>query len=164
MRRLAISTVLLALAGVVAVSAQTEVEDRVRAETQKAIADASSAVGAVAGAPVVSERYLTERYQATINRGWEEASAGETPAYACAGLKGRILGRGAEDPEVLEALFACNVLLPVRYFETLLDRIGSGEKSCADLMMAMATQLSAMTLAIDTIEGMLNAFERSGAR
>jgi hypothetical protein len=159
MRRLAISTVLLALAGVVAVSAQTEVEDRVRAETQKAIADASSAVGAVAGAPVVSERY-----QATINRGWEEASAGETPAYACAGLKGRILGRGAEDPEVLEALFACNVLLPVRYFETLLDRIGSGEKSCADLMMAMATQLSAMTLAIDTIEGMLNAFERSGAR
>ena len=133
--------------------AQGEVEGVVQAEVEEAKADARSSDEAVAGAPRVSERY-----QRTINRGWQEAVAGETPAYACAGLKGRVMGTGeTTDPEALEALFACNVLLPVRYFETYLEKVEAGEKTCIDLLREMSTQLSAMTLSIDSIQGMADA-------
>lgn len=137
--------------------AQSEAEEGIRSqidsEVEAAKADAASAEGAVAGAPKVSEAY-----QSTINRGWEEAVAGETPAYACAGLKGRLMGTGqTSDPEALEALYACNVLLPVRYFETVLEAVEAGDKTCNDFMMAMTTQLSAMTLSVDSIESMADA-------
>ena len=152
--RRSVAAVLIAFAWGGSAVAQTEVEEKVRSEAAQAVAEASSVEDAASGAPQVSERY-----QSTINRGWEEAVAGETPAYACAGLKGRVMAAEAVDAEAKEALFACNVLLPARYFETFLERIEGGEKSCADLMMAMATQLSAMTISVDSIQGIADALE-----
>ncbi|HEX2251803.1 MAG TPA: hypothetical protein VHQ65_00885 [Thermoanaerobaculia bacterium] len=133
------------------------VENQIQAEVEEAQVDARSSDAAVAGAPVVSERY-----QRSINRGWQEAVAGESPAYACAGLKGRVMGTGeTADAEALEALFACNVLLPVRYFETYLEQVEAGEKTCVDLVREMATQLSAMTLSVESIQGMADAMADS---
>lgn len=132
---------------------QAEAEDRIEEEVEEATEDAGSDGGSVAGAPEVGERY-----QSSIDRGWEKAVAGETPAYACAGLKGRVMGTdAAADPEALEALFACNVLLPVRYFETYLERVEAGEKSCYDFSREMTIQLPAMTLSVDSIQGMVDA-------
>lgn len=133
--------------------AQNEVEDRIEDEVAAAKEDAQSAGGAVAGAPRVSERY-----QRSIDRGWEKAVAGESPAYACAGLKGRVIGTGeTADAEALEALFACNVLLPVRYFETYLEKVEAGEKTCYDFQRELTIQLGAMTLSIESLEGMVAA-------
>lgn len=138
--------------------AQTEIEDRVQTEVEAAKGDAKGADQPAAGAPRVSETY-----QRTINRGWEEALAGETPAFACAGLKGRVMATGeAPDAAASEALFACNVLLPVRYFETFLEQVDAGEKTCHDFMMAMSTQLSAMTLSIESVEAMAGAMDEGG--
>lgn len=134
---------------------QTEVEDRIEEEVAAAKDDAGSEGGSVAGAPEVGERY-----QSSIDRGWEKAVAGDTPAYACAGLKGRVMGtEETADSEALEALFACNVLLPVRYFETYLERVEAGEKSCYDFSREMTMQLPAMTLSVDSIQGMVDAMD-----
>jgi len=158
-RYLTLAALLIALAGATAALAQDngaqDVEKRVRSEAAQAVAESKSAEDAAAGAPQVSKSY-----QSTINRGWEEAVAGETPAYACAGVKGRVMAAEAVDAEAREALFACNVLLPVRYFETLLERIERGERTCADLMMAMSTQLSAMTISVASIQGIADALEK----
>lgn len=137
---------------------QTGVEDQIQDEVEAAKQDAGSGDGPVAGAPQVSDTY-----QSSINRGWEEAVAGDTPAYACAGLKGQVMGtEETADPEALEALFACNVLLPVRYFETYLERVESGEKSCYEFSTEMSIQLPAMTLSVDSIQGMVDAMEEGG--
>jgi hypothetical protein len=145
----------LGLAWAGSAAGQTGVEGRVQSEVDESKQDARSAEDAAAGAPEVAETY-----QRTINRGWEKAVAGETPAYACAGLKGRVMGTGASaDGAAVEALFACNVLLPVRYFETLLEQIDRGEKTCTDLMVAMSTQLSAVTISVDAIQGIADALE-----
>lgn len=141
--------------------AQSEAEEGVRSqidsEVEAAKDDAATTEGAAAGAPKVSDAY-----QSTINRGWEEAVAGETPAYACAGLKGRVVGTGkTADPEALEALYACNVLLPVRYFETLLEAVEAGDETCNDFMIAMSTQLSAMTLSVDSVQDMADALDET---
>lgn len=133
--------------------ARSEAEDPIQSEVEAAQADAASEESAAAGAPQVAETY-----QSTINRGWEKAVEGETPAYACAGLKGRVIGTDTSaDPDALEALFACNVLLPVRYFETLLDRVEAGEETCRDFRMTLSTQLPAMTLSVGSIQGMADA-------
>lgn len=137
--------------------AQREVEERIDSEVSAAVADeaAGDAAPAVAGAPQVSATY-----QRTIDRAWRNAVDGETPAYACAGLKGRLMGNDeAATDDGREALFACNVLAPVRYFETLLDRVGSGETTCPQVMTAFMTQLPAMTLSVDAVEGMVEAME-----
>lgn len=138
--------------------AQNETRDEVREivaeEVDQASGDAEPAEDVPAGAPRVAETY-----QRTIDRGWTKAVEGETPAYACAGLKGRVMGTGqAADPAAVEALFACNVLLPTRYFETYLDSVEAGEKSCTGLLTELSTQLSAMTLSIDDVQGMVDAF------
>lgn len=133
--------------------AQNDVEGRIDAEVAAAKEDATSSDDAVAGAPRVSDRY-----QRSIDRGWQKAVAGETPAYACAGLKGRVVGTAeTADAEALEALFACNVLLPVRYFETYLEKVEAGEKTCYDFQRELMTQLSAMTVSVESIEGMVAA-------
>lgn len=138
--------------------AQEGAEDQIQAEVDAAKEDAGATDDAVAGAPRVSEAY-----QSTINRGWEKAVAGETPAYACAGLKGRLMGTDkTADADALEALYACNVLLPVRYFETYLDQVEAGEKTCTGLMTEMATQLTAMTISVDSIQGMADAMGAEG--
>lgn len=137
---------------------QTGVEDRIQEEVGEGTEEGSADAGGVAGAPRVSERY-----QRSIDRGWEKAVAGENPAYACAGLKGRVMGtEETAEPEALEALFACNVLLPVRYFETHLERVEAGEKSCSDFRMDMSIKLPAMTLSVDSIQGMADAMEEGG--
>lgn len=139
---------------------QTGAEDRIQDEVEQAQEDTGSDGGSVAGAPRVSERY-----QSSIDRGWEKAVAGDNPAYACAGLKGQVMGTGeTADPEALEALFACNVLIPVRYFETYLERVDAGEKSCSDLSMEMTTKLPAMTLSVDSIQGMVDAMDEGGEK
>lgn len=137
--------------------AQGEVAETIESEVAAAAAEeeAGASGPSAAGAPRVDERY-----QRTVDRAWEKAVAGETPAYACAGLKGRLMGNAeAATDGGPEALFACNVLAPVRYFETLLDRVDAGEATCQDVMMALMTQLPAMTLSIDGIEGMMAAME-----
>lgn len=132
---------------------EDDVEGLVHQEVAEAAEDAESDDDAVSGAPVVSDRY-----QSSINRGWEKAVAGDTPAYACAGLKGRVMSsEGPPDVEAQEALFACNVLLPVRYFETYLERIEAGETTCRDLRSSLSMQLPAMTLSLDSIQGMADA-------
>lgn len=152
------ATVLVLACGQGQSDAGSDVQDTIEREAATALADdaADGSGSAVSGAPAVGERY-----QQTIDRAWENALAGETPAYACAGLKGRLMG--AEDPAAdggREALFACNVLAPARYFETLLDRVDSGEGTCQEVMTAFMTQLSAMTLSIESIQGMVDAMER----
>lgn len=132
---------------------QDDVEGSIQEEVAEATKDAESDGDPASGAPVVGDRY-----QSSIDRGWEKAVAGETPAYACAGLKGRVMSsEEPPDAEAREALFACNVLLPVRYFETYLERVEAGEKTCSELRSSFFTQLPAMTLSLDSIQGMVDA-------
>lgn len=148
--------VALACGGGSSTEAQSGVEKQVQDEVAAAKKDAKTTEGAVAGAPVVSEEY-----QSTINRGWEKAVAGENPAFACAALKGRVIGtHKGDDPAAREALFACNVLLPVRYFDSVLDQVDAGDKSCQDLMMTMMTQLPAMTMSMGSLQKMADAAEQ----
>lgn len=157
------ATAIVALAcGEARSNAKAEVAETIESEVVAAAAEeeAGAAGPSVAGAPQVGERY-----QRTVDRAWEKAVAGETPAYACAGLKGRLMGNDeAATDGGREALFACNVLAPVRYFETLLDGVDAGEATCQDVMMALMTQLPAMTLSIDGIQGMMDAMEADPQR
>jgi hypothetical protein len=111
------------------------------------------AAAAAAEAPRVEPAY-----QKSIDRAWAKAVAGEPPGAACAGVKGRAVGTknvaGAQ-----AALDACNVDIPARYFETFLDRVDSGEKTCSDLMMQVLTQLPAMTMSTETFERMVEQGE-----
>jgi len=103
-----------------------------------------------------------ERYQETIDRAWEKAIAGEVPTYACAGLKGRTMSEKEPSAAALRALLACNVDIPVRYFETYLDQVEAGEKTCMNFMTEMMTQLPAMTMSTDALWEMLESMEGSG--
>jgi hypothetical protein len=148
--------VALACGGGSSTEAQSGVEKQVQDEVAAAKKDVESTEGATAGAPEVAEEY-----QSTINRGWEKAVAGENPAFACAGLKGRLIGtKKTDDPAARSALFACNVLIPVRYFETTLDQVDAGSKSCSDLMTAFMTELPAMTMSMGSLQKMADAAEQ----
>jgi hypothetical protein len=87
------------------------------------------------------------RYQERIDEAWGEAVAGENPATTCAAVKGRAVASAAGSGE--RAVAACNVDIPVRYFLTVADRVEAGEKTCNDLMMAVMTQLPAMTMSME---------------
>lgn len=141
--------------------AQKGVEETVDREVAAAVAEAEDpgdGTSEVAGAPRVGDRY-----QRTIDRAWAKAVAGENPAFACAGLKGRVMAGGGEvDAEAPQALYACNVTIPVRYFEGLADRVAAGEATCQNLRMELLTQLPAMTLSIDGLEGMIASVEEGG--
>jgi hypothetical protein len=138
--------------------AQKDAEETVAREVAAAVEEADAPGGAVAGAPRVAETY-----QRTIDRAWEKAAAGENPAFACAGLKGRVMAAGAEvDAAGREALYACNVTVPVRYFEAFLDRVEAGEKTCQDLMMEVTTQLPAMALSVEGLREAAAALEAGG--
>ena len=110
-----------------------------------------------AGAPQVGQTY-----QGTIDRAWTKAVAGENPSSACAALKGRVIGSKDESESALRALLACNVDIPVRYFESYLDMVEAGDKTCMDYMTEMMTQLSAMTMSTDAIWRVLEKMEASG--
>jgi hypothetical protein len=137
---------------------EVDVEGTVENEVAAAVEEAGEPGGGVPGAPRVDERY-----QRTIDRAWLKAAGGENPAFACAGLKGRVMAGGEEvDAAGYEALYACNVTIPVRYFEAFLDRVAAGEKTCPDLMMEVTTQLPAMSLSIEGLREMAASFEAGG--
>ena len=72
------------------------------------------------------------------------------------------MGSKDRSEAALRALLACNVDIPVRYFETYLDMVEAGEKTCMDYMREITTQLSAMTLSTDTLWEMVESVEESG--
>ena len=73
-----------------------------------------------------------DTYQEYIDAAWKEAVEGHNPTATCAGLKGRVMG--TQDSSAFRALFACNVDIPVRYFETYLDSVEAGEKTCQNFI------------------------------
>ena len=103
-----------------------------------------------------------EDYQETVNRAWGLAVAGEVPTNACAGVKGRVIGKKDRSAAALRALLACNVEIPVRYFKTYLDKVEAGEKTCIDYMTEIVTQLTAMTMSTDALWEMVDTIEKSG--
>ena len=66
------------------------------------------------------------------------------------------------DAAALRALFACNVDIPARYFETYLDQVEAGEKACQDFMVEMMTQLPAMTMSTEAMQGVIDSMAASG--
>lgn len=107
------------------------------------------------GAPDVGDPYQT-----SIDRAWQESVDGKNPSSSCAGIKGRTMG--STDAAALRALFACNVDIPARYFETYLDQVEAGEKACQDFMVEMMTQLPAMTMSTDAMQGVIDSMAASG--
>lgn len=101
-----------------------------------------------------------EAYQEAIDTAWFTAVAGDDPTMICARMKGRVAGTG--DTEAFRALFACNVDIPVRYFDTYLDQVEAGEHSCQDLMREAMTKLSAMTMSADLVMEMADRIEQGG--
>jgi len=101
-------------------------------------------------------------YQETVDRAWGLAVTGEKPTNTCAAVKGRVVGKKDRSTEALRALLACNVDIPVRYFESYLDKVEAGEKTCMNYMMEMTTQLPAMTMSTDVLGEMVDSIEGSG--
>ncbi|MGH7563824.1 MAG: hypothetical protein ACREK5_05325 [Gemmatimonadota bacterium] len=95
------------------------------------------------GAPDVGDPY-----QERIDEAWRKAVEGENPAYACASLKGRA-SMGSDSDAASRALSACNVDIPVRYFQTYIERVEAGDRSCLDLVMEVTTKLPAMTISME---------------
>lgn len=110
------------------------------------------------GAPQVGDG----DYQETVDKAWELAVTGDKPSNTCAAVKGRVIGKKDRSEAALRALLACNVEIPVRYFETYLDKVEAGEKTCINYMMEMTTQLPAMTMSTDTIWEILESMGASG--
>lgn len=115
----------------------------------------ASAESSSSGAPEVGDPY-----QKSIDRAWQEAVDGKNPSAACAGLKGRVMG--TKDTTAFRALFACNVDIPVRYFETYLDRVETGDHTCMDFMTHFITQISAMTMSTDSLQKMADSLAATG--
>ncbi len=115
---------------------------------------ASRRAGETGGGPQVEAPY-----QARIDGAWRKAVAGENPAATCAAVKGR--ASVAPAGSATRALAACNVDIPVRYFLTVIEQVEAGEKSCQNLMVAVTTQLSAMTASADALGE--TARQRAGA-
>lgn len=107
------------------------------------------------GAPEVGDLY-----QKSIDRAWEKAVEGSDPSGTCAGVKGRAMN--AEETESFRALFACNVDIPVRYFETYLDQVEAGEKTCQNYMVEMMTKLPALTMSTDALQEMADSVAATG--
>jgi hypothetical protein len=78
----------------------------------------------------------------------------------CAAVKGRV--SGTSDPDAFRALFACNVDIPARYFDTFLDAVVAEETTCMDLMREVMTKLSAMTMSADVVVEMAESIEQGG--
>lgn len=107
------------------------------------------------GAPNVGEAH-----QQSIDRAWKQAVEGKNPSSSCAGIKGRAMG--STDAAAFRALYACNVDIPARYYETYLDQVEAGEKTCQDFMVEMMTQLPAMTMSTDAMQGVIDSMAASG--
>ncbi|MEE4271337.1 MAG: hypothetical protein V2I67_06670 [Thermoanaerobaculales bacterium] len=116
------------------------------------------------GTPVFAEDERTtppqvgERYQEAIDTAWDQAGTGEDPSMTCAKVKG--LAVGTSDADAFQALIACNVDIPARYFNTYLDAVASGDTTCQDLMREVLTKLSAMTMSADVVLEMAESLEQ----
>ena len=97
-------------------------------------------------------------FQAAIDKAWDEAKKGKSPSKACAGIKGSVHGRiqYRQEEGVLEkatrAIQVCENEIPVRYFETYLDQVVAGEKSCMDFMSQFHIEMGAIGLRMATFE------------
>ena len=103
---------------------------------------------------------MGEAYQRDVDKAWERAVEGRNPMTACAMLKGKVMG--SDSPEAFRALFVCNVDVPVRYFETYLDLVESGEKTCYSFLREITTQLPAMTTSTESLQKMADSVAASG--
>jgi len=101
-----------------------------------------------------------EAYQKSIDRAWERAAEGRNPMTTCAMLKGKVMG--SDSREAFRALFVCNVDVPVRYFETYLERVESGEKTCYNFLREITTQLPAMTASTESLQKMADSMATNG--
>lgn len=108
------------------------------------------------GAPQVGDAY-----QKSIDRAWDKAVEGRNPLTTCAMLKGKVMG--STSPEAFRALFVCNVDVPVRYFESYLDQVEIGEKTCYNFLREITTQLPAMTTSTDSLQEMLDTMTVEGS-
>lgn len=106
-------------------------------------------------------RVGSARFQAPIDEAWKEAESGVNPAMTCAGVKGRAVAF-PKNVAAQRAAYVCGVDIPVRYFQTFLDQIEAGEKTCPDFMMAMATELGSMTITTDSIRNMAESMTAEG--
>jgi len=73
-----------------------------------------------------------------------------------------LLVLAANSPEAFRALFVCNVDVPVRYFETYLELVESGEKTCYKFLREITTQLPAMTTSTESLQKMADSVAASG--
>jgi hypothetical protein len=97
-------------------------------------------------------------FQGAIDKAWEEAKAGKSSHKACTGIKGSVHGRirYSKEKGVLEkatrAIQVCEHEIPVRYFETYLNQVVAGEKSCRDFMSQFQVEMGAIGLRMATFE------------
>jgi hypothetical protein len=97
-----------------------------------------------------------EAYQADVDKGWQAAVNGKSPASACAAIKGAVSGKLKSGNYHREKLFeessraieACNFDLPVRYFHAYLDSVVSGERTCMNFMTHFSTRIPALTIQV----------------
>ena len=108
---------------------------------------------ALAQAPDVGPEFQEE-----IDEALREVTEGVSPSRACAGLKGSVHGQiryqGQTDllATATPAIQACELEVPIRYFETYLDRVVAGEHSCIDFMSHFTTEMGAVNIRMSSIE------------
>lgn len=100
-----------------------------------------------------------DAFQKGVDEAWELAAAGEDPSNSCAAVKGRVQGTtkyGHPSDEELEsarqALQACNLDIPVRYFHAMLDKVRAGELDCRAYFSQRTRSMSAMTVSVGDTE------------
>jgi len=123
-------------------------------------------MSAVAGLPILAQNPADKapdvgaEFQDAIDDAWREAADGTSSFKACAALKGSVHGRvrSQGDTELparaAKALRACEVEVPVRYFQTYLDAVAVGEHTCMDFMTHVQTQMGGITTRPTTLEDM----------
>lgn len=123
-------------------------------------------MAAVFGLPALAQTPADEapdvgaEFQETIDRAWSEAADGTSSYGVCAGLKGSLHGRirYQGDTELaaraVPAVHACEVDVPVRYFQAYLDAVAAGEHSCTDFMSHVETEMGGIGTRPTSLEGM----------
>ncbi len=99
-------------------------------------------------------------FQKSISTAWSEAVSGTSSSKACAGLKGSLHGRiryqGQTDlvEKAAKAIQACEVDIPVRYFETYLDGMVAKKHTCRDFMSHFETEMGGIGMRPTSLEDM----------
>lgn len=123
-------------------------------------------LSALAGLPILAQNAtdmapdVGAEFQTAIDDAWREAADGTSSFKACAALKGSLHGRIRSQGDTglparaAKAMQACEVDVPVRYFQTYLDAVVAGEHTCRDFMTHLQTQMGGITTRPTTLEGM----------